>query len=153
MNEGVLRDSVGYQMKRVAHALRLRMDALLRKIGLTTPQYAALSVLEGEAGLSGAELARRGFVTPQTMNQILVNLETGGLVKRRPHPVHDRVLQAYVTEKGRRLLSEAHHLVEAIEERMLSSLNESQRLKLLNTLRTCAESLETAAETTVTPTK
>ena len=51
--EGRLGRRVGYQMKRAEHALRLEMDGALRGVGLTTPQYAALSVLEDEAGLSG----------------------------------------------------------------------------------------------------
>ena len=76
---------IGYQMKRAQHALRLGMDGALREAGLTTPQYAAMAVLEGEV-LSGAALARRCFVTPQTMNGILVNLERRGFLLRRPHP-------------------------------------------------------------------
>ena len=34
------------------------------------------------------------------MNVILTNLETAGLVVRRPHPKHGRVLQTYLTEMG-----------------------------------------------------
>ena len=108
---------------------------------MTTPQYAALSVLEGEAGLSGAALARRCFVTPQTMNQILVNLEGSGVVERRPHPEHGRVLSAYLTDKGAELVSLAHGEVEAIEERMLAGLGREERFRLLEDLRGCAESL------------
>jgi hypothetical protein len=65
--EDRLESRVGYQLKRAEHALRLEMDGALRDMGLTTPQYAALSVLGDEPGLSGAELARRCFVTPQTI--------------------------------------------------------------------------------------
>jgi DNA-binding MarR family transcriptional regulator len=96
----ILGGRVGYELKRAQHALRLEMDGALKKVGLTTPQYAALSVMEGEKGLSGASLARRCFVTPQTMNGILVNLEKAGLLERRPHPEHGRVLQAYLTGRG-----------------------------------------------------
>jgi DNA-binding MarR family transcriptional regulator len=141
--EGWLGLRVGYQMKRAEHALRLEMDAALRRVGLTTPQYAALSVLEAEEGLSGAALARRCFVTPQTMNQILMNLEGSGMVERRPHPEHGRVLSTYLTEKGEELVSLAHRVVEAIEERMLSGLNREERTWLLEVLRGCAESLAT----------
>jgi DNA-binding MarR family transcriptional regulator len=35
------------------------MDTALRGLGLTTPQYAALTFLEESPGLSGAQLARR----------------------------------------------------------------------------------------------
>ena len=139
--EGQLGRSVGYQMKRAQHALRLAMDGALRGVGLTTPQYAALSVLEEEAGLSGAALARRCFVTPQTMNQILMNLQGSGMVERRPHPEHGRVLSVYLTRKGAELVTLAHGEVGAIEERMLAGLDRGERYRLLEALRGCAESL------------
>ena len=132
---------VGYQMKRVQHALRLEMDGVLRDLGLTTPQYAALGVLEAEPGLSGAALARRCFVTPQTMNQILTNLQSAGLVARRRHAEHGRILQAYMTEEGEGVLSKAHRWVGDIERRMLAGLNSDERQRLLETLRGCADAL------------
>lgn len=140
-----LEDRVGYQLKRVQHALRSRMDEALRSMGLTTPQYAALSALEEEPGLSGAELARRSFVTPQTMNGVLANLEAAGLIERHPHPEHGRVLQAYLTESGETLVYKAHREVENIEERMLADLNEDKRILLAGMLRVCTASLEGGA--------
>jgi DNA-binding MarR family transcriptional regulator len=139
--EGRLGRRVGYQLKRAEHALRLEMDGVLRGVGLTTPQYAALSVLEEEAGLSGAALARRCFVTPQTMNQILMNLQGSGMVERRPHPEHGRVLSAYLTRKGAELVALAHGEVGTIEDRMLAGLDSGERSRLLEALRGCAESL------------
>ncbi len=133
---------VGYELKRAQHALRLEMDGALKEVGLTTPQYAALSVVEGEEGLSGALLARRCFVTPQTINGILVNLEKTGLLERRPHPEHGRVLQAYLTGNGEGVLARAHALVKSIEERMLEDLTEDERARLLSVLRGCADALE-----------
>ncbi|QIN77330.1 MarR family transcriptional regulator [Rubrobacter marinus] len=132
---------IGYQMKRAQHALRLEMDDALRGLGLTTPQYAALSVLAEGTGLSGAEVARRCFVTPQTMNGVLVKLEGAGLLSRRAHPEHGRVLQAYPTREGRDLLLRAHQAVVGIEERMLSGMERGERLRLLEALKSCADSL------------
>ena len=143
-SDGGLGGSVAYQLKRAQHALRLEMDGALRGVGLTTPQYAALSVLEEEAGLSGAALARRCFVTPQTMNQILMNLQGSEVVERRPHPEHGRVLSVYLTSKGARLVAQAHGEVRSIEERMLSRLDREERSILLANLRDCAESLTRA---------
>ena len=139
--EDTLGHRVGYQMKRVQHALRLEMDDALRGLGLTTPQYAALSVLAEGPGSSGAEVARRCFVTPQTMNGVLVKLEGAGLVLRRAHPEHGRVLQAYPTREGEELLVRAHRAVLEIEERMLSGLGRDERLRLLRALGSCAGSL------------
>jgi DNA-binding MarR family transcriptional regulator len=140
--EGRVESRIGYQMKRAQHALRVEMDKALREVGMTTAQYAALSTLEASPGLSGAELARRSFVTPQTMNAILANLEAAGLVVRRPHPEHGRVLQAYLTKKmGEESVAGAHGLVEAVERRMLDRLSRDDRRRLLEALRGCADAL------------
>jgi DNA-binding MarR family transcriptional regulator len=136
---------VGYQLKRAQHALRIQMDNALREVGLTTPQYAALSAIEETPGLSGNKIARRCFVTPQTMNLILANLESAGLIVRHPHPEYGRILQAYLTLIGENRLRESHHKIVAIEERMVADFTEVQRLQLIKALKTCANALETSA--------
>jgi DNA-binding MarR family transcriptional regulator len=136
-----LENRVGYELKRAQHSLRLRMDEALKGRGVTTPQYAAMSVLAEQPGLSNAQLARRSFLTPQTMNQILVKLEALGLVERREHPEHGRVLQTYLTQDGERLRSECDRLVVTVEARMVSELSEEEKRRLLEALRGCAEAL------------
>jgi len=136
-----LENRIGYELKRVQHEFRLEMDAALKELGMTAPQSAALSVLAEEPGSSNAALARRSFVTPQTMNQILVRLEAAGLVERRAHPEHGRVLQAYLTEEGERLRRECAGRVDAVEERMVSRLSENERSNLLGLLRRCSAAL------------
>ncbi len=132
---------IGYELKRAQHALRLAMDETLKGAGVTTPQYAAMSVLAEEPGLSNARLARRSFVTPQTMNQILNRLEAAGLVERAGHPEHGRVLQTFLTRKGERLLADCARRVDAVEERMISGLSERDRQTMLDSLHACTESL------------
>jgi DNA-binding MarR family transcriptional regulator len=78
-------------LKRAQYTLRQVMDDRLADAALTTPQYAALTALEREEGLSNAELARRCFVTPQTMHSIVTRLEEEGLLRRTPHPNHGRI--------------------------------------------------------------
>ena len=135
-------EQMGYQLKRAQHALRIQMDEALRDISLTTPQYSSLSVLEEEPGLSGASLARRCFVTAQTMNTIIANLEEAGLLVRRPHLEHGRVLQAYLTPKAENLLQEGHRRVRAIEERMMAAIPHDQQLQITQALQACADALE-----------
>ena len=142
----MIEQSVGYQLKRTQHALRIQMDNALREVGLTTPQYAALSAIEETPGLSGNKIARRCFVTPQTMNLILANLDSAGLIVRHPHPEYGRILQAYLTPVGENRLRESHHKIVAIEERIAADFTEDQRLQLIQALKTCANALGTNAE-------
>ena len=143
-------DLVGYQLKRAQQALRSAMDEGLRAHGLTTPQYAALTHLEADEPLSGAELARRCFVTAQTMNAILVGLERARLVERAPHAEHGRVIEARLTKRGRAKVQGAHRTVFGIEERMLSKIAPAGRRRLNETLRRLVENLSASVELAVT---
>jgi DNA-binding MarR family transcriptional regulator len=101
-------ETLGYALKRAQQAMRLHMDRQLNDIGLNAPQYSVLASLEDEPGASNARLARRAFVTPQTMQAMLVKLEQSGLIERRPHTEHGRIQQTELTEKGFSLLAQAH---------------------------------------------
>jgi DNA-binding MarR family transcriptional regulator len=134
-------DRVGYQLKRAQQALRTAMDEGLRAHGITTPQYAVLTALDGDEPLSGAELARRCFVTAQTMNAILVGLERARLVERAAHAEHGRVIEARLTKRGRAKVQDAHATVFGIEERMLSEITAAGRRRLNKTLSRLVENL------------
>ena len=137
-----MEERIGYELKRTQQALRAAMEPALRELGLTPAGYAALAVLEQSPRVSSAELARRSFVTAQTMGGVLAGLEREGLVERRAHPQHGRILETGLTEAGRSLVAEAHLRVSAIEELMLDDLGAEERGQMLDLLRRCSASLE-----------
>ncbi len=131
----------GYLLKRAQTALHAALAAALREHGATVAQYAVLAAVDEEPGLSNADLARRAFVTPQTMNQILRELEHKGWVTRHPHPGHGRILQADVTQEGRAALRACHQAADAIEEQMLAGLSPASCQQLTAALCSCIEAL------------
>lgn len=135
---------VGYLIKRVQQALRAAMDTTLAEAGITTPQYAVLASLEEEPGLSSAELARRSFVTAQTMGGIVANLERSHLVERTPHPDHGRVLATRLTGDGIHALERAHAAADRVEAAMLGGLSAEERGLLPRVLERMAVALEEA---------
>ena len=90
----------GYLLRQASQALRTALDLALRSSGLTSPQYAVLSVLARDPGVSGADLARACNTTPQAMNGVLATLEREELVERQPHPTHGRILQVTLSREG-----------------------------------------------------
>src|SRR5580698_11540050 len=106
------------------------MAEALRALDLTVTQFAVLTALDDEPGLSNADLARRAFVTPQSMHAVLQELERRQLVVRRTHPQHQRVLQAALTEAGRRTLRSAAKAINGVEEQMLQELSDPARSRL-----------------------
>jgi len=143
IGSAAVEERLGYELKRAQQALRGTMDGVLGNLRLTAPQYAALAVVEAAPGVSSAELARRAFVTPQTMHAIVAGLEARGLLVREARPGHGRVLAAELTGEGHALVARAHDAVRTVEERMASALAVEERRQLFELLRRCAEALET----------
>lgn len=117
------------------------MDEALRSIGLTAPQYFVLAALAAQPGLSGAALARRCYVTPQTMTGIIANLAASGLVARETDPEHGRIIRTLLTPGGSDLLGRAQGLIERVESDMVRDIDPVEREALTDLLLQCADSL------------
>jgi DNA-binding MarR family transcriptional regulator len=126
-----------YLVKQVESAIRARLDAALRSHGVTTVQYTALTVLQHRGDLSSAQLARRSFVRPQTMHELVVTLERQGLIARQPSTDRRHVLLARLTPAGQRKLAECRRDVDLIEHEMVQGLSEAEQATLRSLLDRC----------------
>src|SRR5262245_13286263 len=117
---------LGYLLVQAHHAFASAMEAALQDSGLTRPQFGTLSVVVAEPGLSAADLARAVMVTPQAVNLLVNGLERDGLVERRPHPTHGRILEIHPTAEGRRRLRAASPIVTALEDHIAEGLSDRQ---------------------------
>ena len=110
--------------------------------GLTALQFTTLSVLSRHgAPLSTSQLARRAFMTPQSMSEVIHALERKGLIKRNPHPNHRRTLPATLTAKGRRVLAACDAAVSEFEDAMLDGVSEPDRGTFRDMIKTAARNL------------
>ena len=114
---------------------------MLRPLGVTLHQYTALSILERREGLSSAQLARRHFVTPQAMHQLVASMERDGLIQRRPDEVNRRILRAWLTGRGADVLRACHVVVDGLEARMLSALSLAEAAVFERALEQCLAAL------------
>ena len=86
-------------------------------------------------------MARRCFVTPQTMTGIVANLAANGLIAREADPEHGRVIQTRLTSDGTALLAQARLLVDRVEADMLRDIDPVEREALTDLLLQCADAL------------
>lgn len=142
MSQGDIRSRVGYQVKRVQQRLRQVCDEELRGRGVSMAQYAVLRALADEPGLTSAELARRCFVTRQSLGDVLAGLTSGGFVEVTESVRSGRSRPVVLTPEGVALLAGADQAVRRVEERMTSGLDDADRHALVRLLERCAENLE-----------
>ena len=133
---------VSYAVARLHQRLFASISERVAPYGLTTLQFTTLSVLSRHgAPLSTSQLARRAFMTPQSMSEVIHALERNGLIKRNPHPNHRRTLPATITPKGRRVLAACDGAVSEFEDSMLSGFSEKDRAAFLDMVKAAVRNL------------
>jgi DNA-binding MarR family transcriptional regulator len=138
-----LRD-IGLLFRSINFNFRQEMEKALRKgkVGLSFSEISPMLSLLLYPGSNGAQLARRGMVSAQAMNTVLMKLVAKKYVERRPHPQSLRADSWYLTEKGSALLEKAKRIFEATTARMLSGLSSQEVKNLEKYLRSCSAALE-----------
>jgi DNA-binding MarR family transcriptional regulator len=137
-------DRLGHMVKSLEQELSGAKDAALRPMGLTVPQYSALLVIADTPGISGAELARRCLVTPQTMTTVLGNLTVKGLIERRTVPGQGRAMETTITAAGKRLLGRADKKILEVEELLSGQLSKADQQSLRKLLEKCRSAFASA---------
>ena len=126
--------SMIYVFARLFYAVRLRSEDALKPYNLTPMQFTILHTLSRLSGMSSAELSRRFNVTPQTMGEMVANLERRALLVRGQDENNRRALRLTLTEDGRRLVKQCDADMGQVEAGLLEGLTPRQREELRATL-------------------
>jgi DNA-binding MarR family transcriptional regulator len=114
-------------VRQLEQAVRTVLEDALRPQGLTCFRWAILSILLDEGSLTSAELARRTFLTPQSMNESIRNLVMRGIVVRERSSEDRRALLVTLTPKGRQLAMAGSETVRELEEDLLGDMDDANR--------------------------
>ena len=126
IDRAALRPRSMYLLYIAGHAVRSEVEHLLRPLALTGIQYSILTMIESNGGMSSAEISRRFFVTPQTMNQTIQGLVAQGLLQKTRDAANRRVLILSLTPAGMDLLAEADTIADQIEREVFSVLDDAE---------------------------
>jgi DNA-binding MarR family transcriptional regulator len=132
---------LGYLLRQASVALRGAMDRALADLGVTTPQFSVLTMIAAYPGASGADLARLTFLTPQTINVIVRNLERDGAIEKTAHATHGRILRLRATAKGHALLRRCRVRVARLEAGLAGLLAWDEQRTVRRWLSALAEKL------------
>lgn len=130
-----------YVVATLERSIRRSLGAVLKPFELTVAEYTALSLIRRRDGYSNAELARRSFVSPQAMHEMISSLEERGLLERAPSRSHRSMRHTHLTEQGRDLLDRCNTAVDVMEETMLAGISATHRSEVIALLRQSARNL------------
>lgn len=128
-------------IKETQAVLHQKMDEVLRPLGLSVPQYACLQALQDAPGINGSELARRMFVSRQSMNVLVQGLEKRGLIERVEDPGPRRERATTLTPQAAALLAQARSAVANTAATMTCALSPNECAQLQTLLASCRDSL------------
>jgi DNA-binding MarR family transcriptional regulator len=140
---------LSYAVAFLERSLRRMLAEALSPFDLTLAHYTVLSLLGIRDALSNAQLARRAYVTPQAMSEIVRYLEKRDLVVRAPSPDHARIHPATLTARGRSVLGKCDEAVDLVEQQMVSDAAVPDGADLVQTLMQYARALENGTHVTV----
>ena len=125
-----LTDNILWLLKQAFYFSLTSVNEAVSEHGVSTAQIGVLRQLSNEPGLSGAELARRLLISPQGVQLALTALEKRGLVQRKKDPQHGRILQAFLTDRGREVAAAVVQDAIAAHDRVFGVLTSAEQRTL-----------------------
>ncbi|HEY2260757.1 MAG TPA: MarR family transcriptional regulator [Solirubrobacteraceae bacterium] len=129
----------GYLISRIGFFAQRYFSARLEGLGLTPRLFGALNVLASEGTVTQQELGKSIGMDPSTMVATIDELESQGLVERRPHPNDRRAHALYITDQGRETLARSSAVAAEAQDQLLAPLNGEERELLHDLLLRIAE--------------
>ena len=122
-----------------AHVINRAYLPLLRPLGLTYPQYIALTLLWEEDGQSVGGLSRRLRMDSNTLTPLLKRMEKAGHVTRQRGTRDERQVFVHLTEQGRALRRHAPEITSCMVQ--ATGLNVSELQDLITTLNRLSDAI------------
>jgi DNA-binding MarR family transcriptional regulator len=135
MTNARMEESAGWLLNYAGRLAVRRLALKLQPHGITPPQWGVLVRLYEKDGQSLSELGARALFDGPTMTGIVDRLEAGGLVERRRDSSDRRVINLYLTEHGRRLVTTLPMIGEQTDEEMLRGSSLADQACFLQALR------------------
>ena len=117
------------------------------KLDLTPRQFAVLVIVDENGGLNQTQIVERTGIDRSTLSDVVRRLIHRGLLRRRRSNDDARAYTVWLSDKGRRVLSEVEPAVAQADAAIQAVLSEAQRVELLQSLRAiiATSGTETAA--------
>ncbi|MDQ2891941.1 MAG: MarR family transcriptional regulator [Pseudomonadota bacterium] len=129
-----MNDGTAFLVSDVSRLLRRRFDERARAIGVTRPQWRALTALSRHEGINQGGLADLLEVEPITLCRMVDRLAEAGHVERRRDPTDRRAWKIYLTDRSRPLLDQLKAIGEDVFAIAFAGFDTPERTALATAL-------------------
>lgn len=128
-----------YLINRVNAAVNVQMERILKPLDITVTQYTCMSRIKGHEVMSSAKLARAHRVSPQTMYEMITNLEKRGFLTREKGRENKKQLLVSLTRQGHKILDLCDRKMDEIEPLVFAGINTAHHALLRELLEIVIE--------------
>lgn len=128
-------DYAFYLIAHVDHRYTLEMQAALGADRFSRAEWRTLAILSSRDGVSIGELADVTLLKRSTLSRVADRMERQGLVTRKPREDDARIIEVYITERGRSVFQDILRVASRQYERAVEGLSDADLDRFYQTLR------------------
>lgn len=130
-----------YNLNRTSATYIDETSQRLKGFNMDQPSWRVLMLLGDKDPSSVGELSRRSVTKISTITRILMRMEKEDLVKRVPYPDDNRVIEVFITDKGRGLLVDLRKLATDIYKTAFDGISDEDIMVFTSVLMTVRKNL------------
>ena len=134
LNTKDLEDLLGFQLRRAQIKLFQHFKASMTDLTVTPGQAGVLILIESNAGISQAALARALEIERATLGETITDLEQKHWVERRKSLSDGRSHALYLSKHGEKLMKTLHATINSHEKKVSANLNKNEYREFIRLL-------------------
>jgi DNA-binding MarR family transcriptional regulator len=130
----ILDDYPLYNLNRTSSTYIDQMTQRLKAFDMDQPSWRVLMLLGDKNPSTVGDLSRRSVTKISTITRILIRMENDNLVKRVPFPEDNRVIEVFITDKGKENLVKLRGLATEVYKTAFDGISEDDIVTFTNIL-------------------
>ncbi len=121
---GTMEKTTGFLMFRTARGMKKMLDARLSEFNVTSSQASVLNTLSNFDGLPLSDVGKSVHLDKPAITGLADRMEKDGLVVRRRTSTDRRIIQLFLTEKGRALYNTIEGIIVEVDQLLVKNLSD-----------------------------
>jgi DNA-binding MarR family transcriptional regulator len=126
--------AAGFLLSQLGFEVAGRFSKLMTEVQLEPRQFAVMRAIQAAQDLSQNQVGEWLRIPASSMVSLIDQLESRGLVERRPHPTDRRARLLHITEQGTETLDRATALAMGLEQTICEGFSPELRDELIDSL-------------------
>jgi DNA-binding MarR family transcriptional regulator len=123
-----------YNLNRTSATYIDQMSLQLKIFNMDQPSWRVLMLLGDKNPSTVGDLSRRSVIKISTLTRVLIRMEKDKLVKRKPYPDDNRVIEVFITDIGKERLEKLKSLASGVYDKAFDGISDDDIINFTDIL-------------------